>query len=76
MRVGVHTRRVPSFTADVCWQTKVTNIDKYMFADDKKRVKVYIEIEGIGEHKANTVGKPTPEPRNIFRTDETPRIAG
>jgi len=31
----------------------VTNIDKYLFADDKKRVKVYIEMEGIGEHKAS-----------------------
>merc|ERR1712070_340957 len=30
---------------------RVLNIEKYMFMDDGKKVKVYIEIEGIGEHK-------------------------
>jgi hypothetical protein len=34
-------------------EIKVTNIEKYLFADDKKKVKVYVEIEGVGAFKAH-----------------------
>jgi len=34
-------------------KVKVINIERYMFMDDKAKVKVYVEIEGIGEHKDN-----------------------
>lgn len=34
-------------------KVRVLNVDKYMFADEKKKVKVYIEIAGVGEHKDN-----------------------
>ena len=32
-------------------EVKVTNIEKYLFADDKKKVKVYVEMEGVGAFK-------------------------
>jgi len=32
-------------------EVKLTNVEKYLFADDKKKVKVYVEIEGVGTFK-------------------------
>merc|ERR1711977_29124 len=32
-------------------KVRVINVEKYLFMDDKKKVKVYVEIDGIGEYK-------------------------